>query len=317
LSLTDGTWTGDAPITYAYSWYVDGVLNPAETGNTYALTVAEEGSTITGRVTATNPGGSTFEDSNTVGPITAGYSYTNAEAAALVARFSVAPDDTRKGLIDNFIGSLKTGGIWAKLDGLYVFAAHTAQAAQRNWIQDLYNFSILGAPTFTADRGYVATSVTAIGDTGFNPSTVASPKFVQDSACMFIHSRVDFQSSNTRDFGSGTKCNIQSGRNASNQLSVNTNRTTAATAAAANSLGLYGWCRPDSANQALFKGTTKTTSIGASGFVDNATFRIGTGLSGTTNIREFTFVCWGSNLSNAEESALNTALNTYLTAVGA
>src|SRR5882672_7716492 len=56
------------------------------------------------------------------------------QATALFAAMIVQPSPTRKTQIDNLILALIAAGVWAKLDRLWVFAAHTEQAGQLNWI---------------------------------------------------------------------------------------------------------------------------------------------------------------------------------------
>jgi hypothetical protein len=58
LSVSNGTWTGDAPITYAYQWKADGTAISGATSSTYTLTDAEVGKVITCTLTATNAAGS-------------------------------------------------------------------------------------------------------------------------------------------------------------------------------------------------------------------------------------------------------------------
>lgn len=107
----------------------------------------------------------------------------NAEASALALRFTTAASDARRGLIDACIGSLKSAGVWAKLDALYMLAAHNAQAAQRNWVQDAFNLTPVNAPVFEADLGYTGvTASSAHLDTGFNDLT-GSALWSQDSMC--------------------------------------------------------------------------------------------------------------------------------------
>lgn len=62
------------------------------------------------------------------------YTPTNSEAATLVAAMSTPPDDTRYELIDDTVGSLKSAGLWAKLDCIYFTRAHHEQASRLNWI---------------------------------------------------------------------------------------------------------------------------------------------------------------------------------------
>jgi predicted secreted protein len=78
-TTTNGTWAGDATITYARQWQRGNSADPndpswaniaAATGATYDLTVADAGKYIRCRVTATNSVGSTIAYSNIRGPVT-------------------------------------------------------------------------------------------------------------------------------------------------------------------------------------------------------------------------------------------------------
>lgn len=66
LSCTDGTWTGDATITYEYQWRRNGSSIIGETANTYVLTVDDVGAAIDCVVTATNGAGEASQDSNNI-----------------------------------------------------------------------------------------------------------------------------------------------------------------------------------------------------------------------------------------------------------
>jgi len=71
LTTTTGTWTGVAPITYAYQWYYAG-SNPiaGATGTTVVIPVAAYDWYIWCVVTATNAGGSTTAQTAFRGPVT-------------------------------------------------------------------------------------------------------------------------------------------------------------------------------------------------------------------------------------------------------
>lgn len=60
LTLGNGTWSGDATITYTYDWFANNVQISGAAVSTYVLTSAESGKRITGRVTATNSAGSAY-----------------------------------------------------------------------------------------------------------------------------------------------------------------------------------------------------------------------------------------------------------------
>jgi predicted secreted protein len=79
LTTTNGTWVGDATITFARAWQRGNAADPndpswanisAATALTYDLVAADVGKYIRCRVTATNGVGSTIAFSNIVGPIT-------------------------------------------------------------------------------------------------------------------------------------------------------------------------------------------------------------------------------------------------------
>lgn len=87
LTLTSvGTYTGTAPITYAYQWYRGGsTLIVGQTSTTYITQVADAGLQVTCQVQASNAYGSTFVPSNyiivatapvnTVLPVVSGTNY--------------------------------------------------------------------------------------------------------------------------------------------------------------------------------------------------------------------------------------------------
>lgn len=58
LTLSNGTFTGDAVITYSYQWFAGGVAIAGAIANTFELTAAQVGKVITARVAATNASGS-------------------------------------------------------------------------------------------------------------------------------------------------------------------------------------------------------------------------------------------------------------------
>ena len=62
LTVSDGTWTASSP-TYAYAWLRDGVVISGATANTHVITLADVGTVLVGRVTATDAGGSTAASS--------------------------------------------------------------------------------------------------------------------------------------------------------------------------------------------------------------------------------------------------------------
>jgi len=65
VSCSTGTWIGQTPITYAYQWKRNGVNISGATSSTYTIVLADDGTSLTCEVTATNSVGSTSALSNT------------------------------------------------------------------------------------------------------------------------------------------------------------------------------------------------------------------------------------------------------------
>lgn len=57
ITAANGTWAGDATITYTYQWYANNIAISGATAGTYTLLAAELGKRITARITATNGSG--------------------------------------------------------------------------------------------------------------------------------------------------------------------------------------------------------------------------------------------------------------------
>jgi len=247
------------------------------------------------------------------------FSY-EAETTALLARFSVQPDETRALLINALIASLKTAGVWSKLDAFYVMAAHDAQAAQRNWIQNAYNLSAVSSPTFTTDRGYAGNGSSSYLDTGFNPVTAPTPKFVQNSASFGAWSRTSGQSSaSVAGWFDGSDGLTLLPRSTADFVQGRINQASSTTYSAnTDGAGLYALNRSGvSATQAYRNGAAWGTGSVASAALNSAPFTFGHVTAALYSAMQFSSGFIGSSLTAGEHAALYAALHTYLTAVGA
>jgi hypothetical protein len=66
FTCTQGTWTGNATITYSYQWNRDGIAISGATASTYTTVSQDAWKTITCTVTATNGAGTNFAVSNSI-----------------------------------------------------------------------------------------------------------------------------------------------------------------------------------------------------------------------------------------------------------
>jgi len=94
------------------------------------------------------------------------------EADLLIDTMTVRPQGNRAFLISDTIRRLKAADIWAKLDVLWMLAAHDAQAARLNWKNPAsFALTAVNSPTFTTDRGYAGNGSTSYLNTGWAGST--------------------------------------------------------------------------------------------------------------------------------------------------
>ena len=107
LSCTTGTWTGTAPITYAYQWKRNGSNIGGATNSTYVTVVADSTANITCVVTATNTAGSGTATSNTL--TMANYTPVN----------SVAPAVTGTAVVGQTLTT--TNGTWTNSPSTYTY----------------------------------------------------------------------------------------------------------------------------------------------------------------------------------------------------
>jgi len=109
------------------------------------------------------------------------------EADLLIDTMTVRPQGNRAFLISDTIRRLKAADIWAKLDVLWMLAAHDAQAGRLNWKAPAsFALTEVNSPTFTADRGYAGNGTTSYLDTGWAAST-NGVQFQQNSASILAY----------------------------------------------------------------------------------------------------------------------------------
>jgi hypothetical protein len=247
----------------------------------------------------------------------------DADAITLFGAMTSAPDATRMGLISDVIAGLKTAAIWTALDEFWVFAAHSEQASWLGW-KRLSDCTPVNSPTVTTDRGFQADSAgSRYAKTGLNLSTLTN--YTQDSATMGVYSRTDLNVT-TIDMGARVSSSSQQGvliTRLSGQMEARLNLNTSSAASTnADSLGLHSASRTASNSVSLYKsGSLLVARTPASAAPPNLECYIGASNTGgsAANIsnREYAFACLGGALDATQHAALYSALQTYLTALGA
>lgn len=242
----------------------------------------------------------------------------------LVARMTVRPDADRRDAIDTLISTLQDDGIWDKLDGLYVLAAHTEQAALLNWVEDARNLTAYNSPTFDVDEGFTGDGVTSylqagpfagnlLGlDQGDESIGVWTRTSVAEDKNQFVIGTTSQGSSssrylNTRQSTTGVGWRInQSGGQSSGAHTTANNVFVLATYDGSTGYEYFNGAEDDTVVQAPFDDPHALTFY-ATLLRNNANY----------STKQVGAACYGQHMTATEAALFYDALLTYMTAVGA
>jgi len=174
----------------------------AVTSGTIAVGQTISGAGITGAPTIVSLGTGTGG--------TGTYNLSSSQTVAVGETITSGLDTAHTTNYTTLICGLVADGIYSKLDMLHIYATQDSVTALFNLVSSTnYNGVKNGAPTFTADRGFTGTnsSTTIYIDTGFNPSTASSPKYVLASAHISIWGATDTGQSTQGSIGSSDGSN--------------------------------------------------------------------------------------------------------------
>jgi hypothetical protein len=79
----------------------------------------------------------------------------------------------RRTLVNTMVVGMKADGVWAKLDGLWIFAGENTPSALTDMVATRLASTAVSAPAFTIDRGYTGNGTANFVDTTWNPVTNA------------------------------------------------------------------------------------------------------------------------------------------------
>lgn len=253
--------------------------------------------------------------------------------AAAVVTNGGSVSGARQSLVATMIGSLKSGGIWTKLDRLWITAAENEPSALTD-MTAAHDLAInQGTATFTTDRGYEgqdSASPTKYIDTTWNPST-QGVLFTQDDGHFSVWVR-----SSPGDGNGGCNAGItEVGVSQCNLYDVFTDgnlygRLNDASppdgsfGAPSDRTGHWVVNRTGASAGAVYRSGNTTpfgTKTAASGARPNGAFFVlcvstgGTPQSGTAN--QVSAFSAGGALTTGQVTSFYNALQTYMTAVGA
>lgn len=247
-----------------------------------------------------------------------------AEATAFLARTS-GLDGTHTTAYTNLINGLVTDGLWSKLDMLHVYATQDTTTAQLNLVSTSYPATLVGPPSFTADRGYDSSGSGQYIRTGFIPSTATTPNFVQNSAHISIwplnNAVGGFLIMGAND-GAGANMVGLHARYADNNFHPYVNAVSESPVAVADSIGHYICNRStSSAVQGYKNGSSVVTNnaINSTGLTAKEIAVIGQNDNGSFHGQlgyQVSMSSIGSSMNSTEAGNFYSRLRTYMTAVG-
>ncbi len=250
------------------------------------------------------------------------YAYVNDETRTYVAAMTTKPSDTDKGHYDTFIGALKTAGVWAKKDCLYILGAHDSQAGLLNLITPgSYTLTAVNSPAFQAYRGYTPSLAGAYLTSGWDAANNAV-KMAQNSAHIDGYALNNPTASDRLDVGTGTTVaqGIRAREEANGAGARITGATFISSTAPAETMPVHvmGIRRSGSSGTVRVwrNGAENNTGASTSGALTTADFDIGRHNSANTD-RQMFAAGWGGELDDTEAAALYSALYTLAVAFGA
>jgi hypothetical protein len=172
LITTDGEWTNEyGGITYTYQWYrqpdLGGTNDPiiGATGLYYNLVDADADYLVSCEVTATADGGSGSAPSNSLYVYDETYFYN----VYSWTNYTTEPQSHHQ---NRLLLELKSSGVWAKLDILFVFATNAVNGAAAivEWKSGFPNATLISSPNFSANQGFTIGGASYI-ETMYDPST--------------------------------------------------------------------------------------------------------------------------------------------------
>jgi hypothetical protein len=225
---------------------------------------------------------------------------------------------------NNLVLSLKAGGIWNKLDVLYIFANDGgSDFATLNWKAPTLNqATLINTPTFTANEGFIGNGTSSYINTNYTPSTIGNNYQLND--CSFGYWAFSGLQTGGSRVNIGTRNSSVSGLTypvgvSENSLFINTNNITNVTLTSSANLGLRHFNRVSSSGSRYYNSTGLVGSnTNISSDISNFPFFISALNSANTasffTITEISIMFAGASLAN-ENTALNNAFNTYITSL--
>lgn len=252
---------------------------------------------------------------------------TNLDASAQAIINAMVPTPTleRQTAINTLVKALKVNpAYWNGLGGLYLFKAHSEQAAKINWKSPgTFNCVNIGTMEFVADD-YIKANANSCLNTQYNPGTGPVTPFTLTTASLMVIAD-DTTKSDVLDAGSVGSSSVFVNANAvaatNNLRGCLSNTTTmTATITAVNGYEMYGVSRTTSGASMLLKQGVTTIATVAQDATALPSSRIA--FCGTLNNSVATASprrqragAWGQGLTNTGWTTITNAIKAYLDSI--
>ncbi len=271
-------------------------------------------------IACTAAGRALLDDADTAAQrntLASGWGVLLPETRALVNAMTTEPRRARTFLIDDTIAALVDSGLWAKLDALWVMAAHSGQAGKLNWKNPgTWTLTPTNSPTFTTDAGYAGDAASAHLRAGVNWNALSQFTLNSHHVGAWIGAGTDAAADKAAVGGlSGSSPAVAlRPRDAAGNLSAQLGAGFSNLGASASILGHKLVTRRGAAEvEGYGNGVSNGTNTTASSGLPNT--EIVTHQRNGADYSDFQLrvVHVGAGLSDAEAADLHTILNDYLT----
>jgi len=249
------------------------------------------------------------------------------EARAIFDAMPTKPDSTRKGLINDLVKGLIDDGIWAKLDILYLTAAHASDSSLLNWINPgVHDCTVVNlvAGQFTIDRGWTGNGVNGFLNSNYNPA-IDAINYALNDASIGAYCRLNIQEDGIIIGLSGVPNGIYiypRYLSIANRFLAKLNDDTFSSIANLNSQGFYIASRDVAAHKDVYKNAVKTEQIELSTAIENGNLYILVGnniIGGETewSTNQVAAAFAGGGMTQTNVNNFTDRLETFLDSIGA